>query len=291
MTEQVYPNQRALQEAILQEVAAAGGRVRPSLIYAKVATRLNVPDSLKSIYYAGDERTPRWIKDQQWARQALVNRNELDPNVKREWAITTKGRLRIGVTTAAPVPLTVVKSDPEAAVDERQADEFRPVTSPTIANLAAGQEAAVRQALLGRVKELSPSEFERLVGKVLEALGFPVFTITGRTGDEGVDGECEMPVLDLKVAFQAKRYTANSVGGPQMAEFRGRITGRYERGIYITTSTFTHGAKEMAEHPGGVKILLVDGDGLVERMLKHGIGVKAQPLVLKQLDEEFFTGL
>jgi restriction system protein len=280
-----FPKRAELETAILEEVARGGGRVRPATIYDKVGARFSLTDEEKAVFYPGDPHTPKWVKDQQWTRQALVRKGDLDSRVKGEWVITRKGLSRIGKT---------VSGGPQPGGDQTpslEPQEQAATTALTIARLAQDQEAAVKVGLMAKLKQLSPQEFERLVGRVLEALGFPVVTVTGRTGDEGVDGECAMALLDLKVAFQAKRYTSNSVGGPLMAEFRGRITGRYERGVYITTSTFTQGAREMAEHPGGPKILLIDGDGLVEQMLAQGLGVKAEPLVLKQIDDDFFTAL
>lgn len=280
-----FPRRAELETAILEEVVRAGGRVRPMLVYEKVAARFNLSKDERAVYYPGDTHTPRWIKDQQWARLALVQKGDLDRNIKREWAITSKGLARIG--RAGPHTLLPEPANADGAAPEKGV----PTTAPTIGRLAEEQEATVRRAVLARLTELTPSEFERLVGRVLQALGFPVVTITGRSGDEGVDGECEMPLLNLKVAFQAKRYTSNTVGGPLMAEFRGRIIGRYDRGIYITTSKFTQGAEEMAEQPGAPGILLINGERLVEHMVTLGLGVRAEPLVLKQLDDDFFAAL
>ncbi|MEX1253013.1 MAG: restriction endonuclease [Dehalococcoidia bacterium] len=281
-----FPKDSELQTAILEEVAAAGGRVKPSTIYEKVVSRFNLTPEDRAIFYAGDQRTPKWVKLQQWARQALVQKGELDPKVKGEWVITPKGLARIGRAATAPAP--AAKQAPPPAPPP---PAVTPEVTPTIARLAADQETTVREALLTHIYQLSPAEFEQLVGRVLEAMGFPQVTVTGRTGDGGVDGECEMPLLDLKAAFQAKRYTTNSVGGPLMAQFRGQITGRFDRGIYITASTFTQGAREMAEQPGGVKIILIDGEGLVDLMMKHSLGVRSEPLALKQIDETFFARL
>lgn len=287
-----FPKRSELETAILQEVEEAGGRVKPALIYERVAAHFNLTRAEREVFYPSDQeaqKDQRWIKDQRFARQNLVKKGELDPSVKGEWAITPKGLLRIGKASPGKPPQPPGESPETATVVQPEAPSQ--ITAPTIARLAEDQEATVRSALLAHVKQLSPNEFERLVARVLEAVGFPSVTVTGRTGDGGVDGECEMPLLDLTAAFQAKRYTNNSIGGPLMAQFRGQITGKYDRGIYITTSTFTKGAEEMAEQPGGTKILLIDGEGLVGLMMEHDLGVRSEPLAMKQIDDAFFARL
>ena len=112
----------------------------------------------------------------------------------------------------------------------------------------------------------------------------------GRSHDGGIDGDCVVPFVEVRVAFQAKRFTPqNTIGTQLMQQFKGSI-GVYERGIFITTSSFTPGAKEIAEQPG-VKILLVDGQKLVDSMIEKGLGIKTIPITTSEIDEEFFQNL
>lgn len=149
----------------------------------------------------------------------------------------------------------------------------------------------IEAQLIGRLQSLTPAQFERVVGELLNAKGLTNVQVTGRTGDGGVDGECSMPFLKLKVAFQAKRYAVdNSIGANPIRNFKGGLIGRYDRGIFITTSTFTPGAREEAEQPG-ITLVLIGGHELVSQMIELGLGIKEKPVVETEVDESFFEGL
>ena len=151
--------------------------------------------------------------------------------------------------------------------------------------------AGIENQLLDRLQTLDPTKFEHLVGAFLKAKGLEDVQITGKSGDQGIDGTCIVPFLNLSCAFQAKRYGLdNSVGGPAVRNFKGGVVGRYDRGIFITTSNFTPGAIEEAEQPG-VTIILVEGKQLVSEMAKLGLGVNIVPIVEKVIDEGFFDKL
>ncbi len=153
------------------------------------------------------------------------------------------------------------------------------------------KEEGVKKSLFKRILELSPTEFERPVGEFLRTQGFSNVNVTGRTGDGGIDGDCEMPFINLKVAYQAKRYGQdNTIGSPAIRNFKGGVVGRYDRGVFITTSSFTVGAVEEAKEPG-VTIVLIDGLELVQQMAELGLGVKTVPVVMQEVDQVFFTKL
>lgn len=133
---------------------------------------------------------------------------------------------------------------------------------------------------------MSPEMFEHLVGDFLATRGLDDLRVTQRSHDGGIDGEASLPFLGINVAFQAKRYKSQSVGVDAVAAFKGRI-GRYDRGIFITTSTFTAGAKEIAGHDPS-QVVLLDGAEFVGQMIELGLGVKEVPVVETHLDEDFF---
>jgi len=150
---------------------------------------------------------------------------------------------------------------------------------------------AINERLLESILRVKPNEFEELVGAFLKAKGFSKVRVIGHSGDGGVDGECEFPFINLKVAFQAKRYGQNTpVRAPAVRDFKGGVVGRFDRGIFITTSSFTAGAVEETDQPG-VTIVLIDGAQLVGHMVELGLGVKTIPVVRQDLDQDFFDGL
>ena len=137
---------------------------------------------------------------------------------------------------------------------------------------------------------LHPQQFEAFGGKLLESLGFTDIEITNYVGDGGIDGygNLEMGVVKVKAAFQFKRWQQN-VSRPNVDQFRGAIQGRFEQGIFITTSDFSDEAKKVSSIPGAVPVVLINGDRIVSIMLDKGLGVRQEPLTVTRIDEEFFT--
>lgn len=152
-------------------------------------------------------------------------------------------------------------------------------------------EDDIIQYLQERVLKLEPGEFERLVGEYLKSKGFSNVVVSGRSHDGGIDGECGIPFINVKVAFQAKRYTAaNSIGIEPVQRLQGSMTGRFDRGIFITTSDYTSAARGWVEEVQA-QITLINGDELMKEMIDLGLGVKAVTVVKHEVDEGFFANL
>ena len=126
---------------------------------------------------------------------------------------------------------------------------------------------------------------------LLQQLGFQSLTVTRRSGDGGIDGhgDFRQGAVSLKSAFQAKRWTDNAVGRPEIDRFRGAIQGEFDHGVFITTSRFARQAIEASYRKGAITILLLDGDAVVELMVERGIGVTRQPVYLHEIDAAFFS--
>src|SRR5690606_20312219 len=113
---------------------------------------------------------------------------------------------------------------------------------------------------------MPPDAFERLTQRILRESDFIQVEVTGRSGDGGVDGRGIMQLggmLSFRVIFQCKRYQG-SVGSSQIRDFRGAMVGRAEKGLFITTGTFTQDARREATRDGAPPIDLVDGDQLID---------------------------
>ena len=99
---------------------------------------------------------------------------------------------------------------------------------------------------------MPPELFERLCQRLLRELGFDEVTITGRSRDGGIDGTAILrgkTLISFAVAFQCKRWK-NPVGPNVVRDFRGAMGGRAEKGMILTTSTFTKDAKAEAVRDG-----------------------------------------
>lgn len=153
----------------------------------------------------------------------------------------------------------------------------------------------IEDAVLERVKSCSPEFFERLVVKLLTAMGYggtlaDAGRAIGKSGDGGVDGVIKEDRLGLEqIYIQAKRWDNTSVGRPEIQKFVGALHGkRARKGIFLTTSTFT---KDAYEYANGLetKVILIDGTELAKYMFDFGVGVSTESTyVVKRIDNDFF---
>ncbi|MCY4353253.1 MAG: restriction endonuclease [Truepera sp.] len=149
--------------------------------------------------------------------------------------------------------------------------------------------------LLQGIMESPPEFFERLVVKLLDRMGYggseqEVGEAIGGSGDEGIDGVIKQDRLGLEVIYiQAKRWE-NAVGRPEVQKFAGALQGQKARkGVFITTSTFTSGAKEYVTNID-TKIVLIEGTQLAEFMIDHDVGVTTEETYrLKRIDSDYFS--
>jgi restriction system protein len=150
--------------------------------------------------------------------------------------------------------------------------------------------------LLEQVKASTPSFFERLVIDLLVAMGYggsrqDAGSVIGRSGDGGIDGTIKEDKLGLDVIYvQAKKWEG-TVGRPEIQKFAGALQGqRANKGVFITTSSFT---TEAQEYTGVIssKIILIDGDQLVRLMVDHNVGVSTlSTFHVKKMDSDYFEG-
>ena len=182
--------------------------------------------------------------------------------------------------TVTPAPAEVSDSTPQELIDE------------SITQI----ESALTHDILERVRAMSPTAFEHLVVDVLLAMGYggPAGrgTVTPASNDGGVDGIIDQDALGLsKIYVQAKRYAKdNVVGRPDLQNFVGAMHGKATQGVFITSSSFTSGARSYADDLGsGVSLVLIDGERLARLMVKYGVGVQvARTYTIMKLDEDFF---
>jgi restriction system protein len=224
-----------------------------------------------------------------WAKQYLTWEGMVDSSKRGVWALTKKGKATFLTHEAS---LAIVRKwvaihrerrakeddeKPEKAPESEEADETAPAIQET-----AGEE------LLEVLLALTPSGFERVCMRMMRESGFEKVEVTGKSHDQGIDGIGILLVnrfVTIKVVFQCKRYSG-SVGRGQVAEFRNSVMGRAEKGIMITTGTFTSEAIREATRDGVIPIELVDGEKLVKIFEDLELGVK--PKTVYEVDYAFF---
>lgn len=191
-------------------------------------------------------------------------------------------------------------SDAEAASPTVPAVVEAEQASPqeTIEEAVQRAHDIVADELLARLREEPPEFLESAAVHVMQAMGYGggvtnPGSVTRRTGDAGIDGIIKQDALGLDTIYlQAKRYTADhTVQRPELQGFVGALHGQSAtRGVFITTSTFTPGAKEYAASIG-LHLVLIDGARLADLMIRYGVGVQVRhEYKVVELDEDYFEG-
>lgn len=241
------------------------------------------------LYRAGLLERPRRSVYRITHRGRLVlqqNPNRVDNDVLGAFAEFREFRFSAtpgGTQTPAPSghPLT---ASPPASLDADQTPEERMEAAHTELRTALAAE------LLDRIMDQDPTFFERLVMDVLGAMGYGRGQQLGGSGDEGFDGVINEDRLGLdRIYVQAKRWT-DSVGRPAVQGFVGALAGRgATKGVFITTSSFSAGARSYADQVQA-RVILIDGQQLAQFMIEHDVGVSlATRHDVKRIDLDYFA--
>ncbi len=141
------------------------------------------------------------------------------------------------------------------------------------------------------IKSLPADGFERLSQRLLRESGFQQVVVTGKSGDGGIGGIGILqmnPFVSFNVLFQCKRYQG-AVTPSHVRDFRGAMMGRADKGIIITTGTFTLEAKKEARRDGVPPIELVDGEALVQMFERLELGlIPRKTLTLKGKEQNLY---
>lgn len=147
-----------------------------------------------------------------------------------------------------------------------------------------------REKLIEILISLNPYGFEKLTQIVLRESGFANVKITKRSHDGGLDGKGILRMNNLvsvPIIFECKRYR-NPVGAEKVRNFRGAMEGRADRGLFITTSTFSRKAIEESKREGAKLIDLIDGERFIDLLKELSLGVKIELVEKITIDEDWF---
>ena len=215
-----------------------------------------------------------------WARSNLKSIGATENSQRGVWSITEYGRSLTPETVRAAdrdwrIELAARRRGAETGQTTEEADE----TPEVGGDLDLGWKDQLVTRLLG----MAPDAFERLAQRLLREAGFTNVNVTGRSGDRGLDGVgvYQLSLVSFPVFFQCKRY-ADPVGPGAVRDFRGAMAGRGEKGLLITTSSFTREAKLEASRDGAPPVELIDGDRLCDLLKEHGLGVR----VTERIEED-----
>lgn len=239
-----------------------------------------------------------------WAIAYLNKAGLIERTKRAHYRLTDRGRHvlarrpgRIDLKLLAQFPeLTQFRGRaPGADGSPRPTPGIEPGTTPEDSIRVAHREilAVLTTLLLDRIAIASPAFFERVVVRLLVAMGFGggAAAAIGRGGDNGLDGVIDQDALGLdRVYIQAKRYGRDDLVGPNaIRDFFGSLDiAKASKGVFITTSSFTKQARETADRLGK-RIVLIDGEQLAMLLIRHDVGVRVEEtFYLKKIDEDFF---
>jgi len=271
---------------LLDALRALGGSGTPEEATDKVAELCKVPES--QLNELMDSGQPRFRNQVAWARFYMKREGLLDSSTRGVWRLTEKGQAtHLTYAQAQDIFRRQVKID-AAARKRKQKDQPVGTELDTPEEVDISIAADYRDRLLAALHALPFDGFERLCQRLLREAGFQQVTVTGRSGDSGIDGHGILELnafVTFKVLFQCKRYKG-SVGTSQIRDFRGAMEGRADKGIILTTGTFTQEARREARRDGARPIELVDGEKLVAMFEKLELGLK--PKTVFEVDDAFF---
>jgi len=269
---------------LLDALRALGGSGTPDEVVDQIAATLKIPDKqLNETLPSGELRFRNQVA---WARFYLVREGLLDSSRRGVWSLTEKGRLSsLSIEDARAIFLKWVKIFSEYR-KKRKGETESP--EEQVADAVGAPSRDYREKILELLRSLPPDGFERLSQRLLRESGFTQVTVTGRSGDGGIDGYGILqlnPLVSFRVLFQCKKYSG-AVSPSNVRDFRGAMTGRADKGIIITTGTFTAEASREASRDGAPPIELIHGEKLIDMLQKLELGLK--PITVYEIEEKFF---
>lgn len=268
----------------LQALVDLGGSGRAAEVVDRVAVTLKLSEADLAETTANGES--RFRNQVAWARFYLAKFGCIDSSRRGVWSLTDKGRGAVPMSHAQALAAF-------EAVREQFVDPPKPGGKPAPLPPPDEPPASYRTQLSEKLRALTPSGFERFAQRLLREAGFEQVTVTGKSGDGGIDGIGILqvnPLVSFKVLFQCKRYTGTSVVTPShVRDFRGSMTGRADKGIIISTGTFTPDARKEATRDGAPPIELIDGEKLIDMCQELELGLKARQTF--ELDDTVFAEL
>lgn len=273
---------------IIEVLRELGGSGKSSEVLDMVIEKLNIADEeLEDTLKSGGSR----IKNQiHWARMVLVKIGYIDSSQRGVWSLTEKG-LRKDLTRDDLVQLykNRKKWATERGIKKKSGvQKMTPDTEGFCEGDDLSEEVDYRIELLSILRSLSPAGFERICQRILRESGFEQVKVTGKSGDGGIDGHGILqvnPFVSFNILFQCKRYQG-SVSASQIRDFRGAMMGRADKGLIITTGSFTLDAKKEARRDGVPPIEIIDGEKLVSMFELLELGLK--PRKTYEINYSFF---
>ncbi|CAH2575485.1 Mrr restriction system protein-like protein [Planktothrix rubescens] len=302
----IIPTPNDLIEPLIKALKTLGGSGTIQEIYDKVCELGNFSDVQQNILHKQGPNTEIAYR-LAWARTNLRIYGALE-NVRRGvWSLTEKGR-NLEAIDITEINKVVQKSTQQKSqlISGNKNDQGIKITPSNIDftnNTSEHEFIKINdqipidsdiwtEKLLKILQQIPPDSFERLCQRILRESGFIKVEVTGRKGDGGIDGigVLKIALLSFQVFFQCKRYTG-SVGPSEIRDFRGAMVGRTDKGLFLTTGTFTSSAKQEATRDGAPVLDLIDGEQLCQILKDLNLGVETKMIEVVEIDQNWFNHL
>jgi len=283
-TDVAIPTVPEFYRPLVRALRALGGSGSIDEIDQRTVELMGLPDSVTEILQNPDNDTRTVVEYRlAWARTHLKIARVLENSGRGVWALVSAG-----IDPDSIDPATVNREARKRTGTRPTIDPPDPEPPPP--DVAMEWRQQLHHTL---TRELSPAAFERLSMRLLREAGFTQVEVTGRSGDGGVDGKGIARVngvLSFHVVFQCKRYVG-SVTPSQVRDFRGAMQGRTDKGILITTGTFTKDALREATRDGAPAIDLIDGERLADLLKEMKLGVATELVEKVTVNPVWFRAL
>ncbi len=269
---------------IIEVLKDLGGSGQASEIVDQVIERTNISEAEQSeTLQSGGSKIYNQIS---WARFLLVRLGYLHASQRGVWTLTEKGYS--ATLNEAQLHKELKAHKRQKRIERKNAKQKKINSEEEMPETEDSETGDYRYVLLNLLKSLPPEGFERICQRLLRESGFEKVNVTGRSGDGGIDGNGIIqvnPFVSFTVLFQCKRYKS-TVSPSIIRDFRGAMMGRADKGIIITTGTFSIEAKKEARREGVPPIELVDGDKLIDMFELLELGLT--PRKTYDVDQSFF---
>jgi restriction system protein len=281
------PSYDNLMNPLLQALQALGGSGSIEELYDKVVELERFPEDITSELHDPERSNQTEIAYRlAWARTYLKKYGILENSARGIWSLNqnSKEAEKVDPQKVVKYVRTLDKRSKGNRATEALSDDA-PTPDPS-------EDQSWKQQLHKVLTtKLSAAGFERLVQRVLRESGFTQVEVTGRSGDGGIDGRGIARInglMSFHVLFQCKKYMG-TVGPGEMRDFRGAMMGRADKGLFITTGTFTPAAVKEATRDGAPPIDLLDGAEFAEKLRELGLGISTKTVEVHTVDEDWFT--
>ena len=271
------PKYDDLFNPLLQALHELGSSASIAELEDRVATNLDLTEQDISEIHRGTRTKLSY--NMALARTYLKKYGLLNNSSRGIWILTPLGQKTESVDKEEVKRFVVVLDRENSGFEETETTEEL-------------EELTWKDKALEAVQSMTPEAFERLCQRILRESGFETVEVTGKSGDGGIDGHGIVKlgkVLSFHVHFQCKRYKS-TVSPSAIRDFRGAMVGRADKGIIITTGTFSNEARLEASRDGAPPLDLINGDELVQMLKEYQLGITVKEKIVEEIsvDKEWF---